>query len=225
MTKDKLLKLQCVSCGRETNHKKEWEKKIEWSNEDVGIWGNTIYQAFSCLGCEEITFRTVSTNSEDMVQVGEDQYELQEDINYYTKRNIRMIKEKIDVYNAPPKVRRIYRETIEAFNNEQLILCAIGIRAIIEAICLAENITVEGLGNKINALIKNGVITPKLGEGLQENRLLGNQSAHELETFGDMELLAAIQLIENVIDAHYSVIEKINLLKSRRLRQKRELNK
>lgn len=133
-----------------------------------------------------------------------------------------MIKEKIDIFNTPLKVRQIYQETVAAYNNEQLILCAIGIRSIIEAICLNEDITIKGLDNKIKELIKRGIVTLKLGQGLQENRLLGNQSAHELERFSDRELLAAIQLIENIIEGHYSTQEKIDLVSWRRRMRKQK---
>ncbi len=219
--KDNSLKIQCASCERETNHKQLWEKNIHEDFDEGNIWQDITYSAYSCRGCNTITFRIVSTNSEETetAENGEE-IALTEHINYYPKRSIRMIKERFDIYDAPPKVRRIYHETIEAYNNELPILCGVGIRAIIEAICLGEGITVHGLDNKINALIQKGVVTAKLGEGLHENRLLGNESAHELESFGDMQLSIAIRLIENVIENHYSTPSNIRLLKARKFNKR-----
>ena len=219
-----IIKIQCIVCGLDTNHKKWWSKKFNYSDEEAEIWATDKQEVYSCLGCDHITFRTVSVNSEDMNIVGENEkgepiIELAETITLYPKRDRRMIQKKSDIWNAPTKVRRIYQETIDAYNNGLLTLCGIGIRATIEAICLEEKIIVEGLNNKIDELIKKGIVTPKLGEGLQASRLLGNESAHELETFGDRELLASIQLIDNVIDGHYSTPDKIMSLKARKVKK------
>ena len=218
--KDNIIKIQCASCERETNHKKEWEKNVHEDYDEYDIWQDTTYTAYSCQGCNTITFRIVSINSEEVESEEDGDLIHTKHINYYPNRNTRMIKERMDVHDAPPKVRRIYHETIEAYNNELPILCAIGIRAIIESICLAENITVQGLDKKIDALIEKGIITPKLGEGLQENRLLGNESAHEHESFGDIQLTTAIRLIENVIEGHYSTSSKIEYLKARKFNKR-----
>lgn len=219
-----IIKIRCIVCGLDTNHKKLWSKDFNYHDEESEIWATDTQEVYSCLGCDHITFRTVSINSEDIDVVGENEkgepiYGLAKTITLYPKRDRRMIQKKYDIWNAPTKVRRIYQETIEAYNNGLLTLCGIGIRAIIEAICLEEKIIVEGLNNKIDELIKKGIVTPKLGEGLQESRLLGNESAHELETFGDRELLASIQLIENVIDGHYSSADKILSLKARKVKK------
>lgn len=219
---ESIIKIQCIVCGLDTNHKKLWSNDFNYHDEESEFWATDTQEVYSCLGCDHITFRTVSVNSEDIDIVGENEkgepiYEIAKTITLYPKRDRRMIQKKHDIWNAPTKVRRIYQETIEAYNNGLLTLCGIGIRAIIEAICLEEIILVEGLNNKIDELIKKGIVTPKLGDGLQESRLLGNESAHELETFGDRELLACIQLIENVIDGHYSTADKILSLKSRKV--------
>ena len=197
-----------------------WEKKVHEEYDEYDIWQDTTYAAFSCQGCNTITFRILSTNSEEIEPSDNGEMSLTEHVNYYPKRSMRMVKERIDIYDAPPKVRKIYHETIEAYNNELPILCGVGIRAIIEAICLEEGITIHGLDNKINALIQKGVVTAKLGEGLHENRLLGNESAHELESFGDQELMIAIRLIENVIESHYNTQSKIQFLKARKLNKR-----
>lgn len=218
--KDNFIKIQCVYCERETNHKKVWEKNIHEDFDEGDIWQDTTYSAYSCRGCNTITFRIVSANSEEIETAENGDMAFTEHTNYYPKRSNRMIKERIDIYDAPPKVRRIYHETIEAYNNELPILCGVGVRAIIEAICLEEGITVHGLDNKINALIQKGVVTAKLGEGLHENRLLGNESAHELESFGDMQLSIAIRLIENVLESHYSTPGNIRFLKARKFNKR-----
>lgn len=210
----KILKVQCTTCKIDTNHRIEWEQTFHDENDD--IWVDTTYQLLLCQGCDTATLKSRTICSEDMYQVGENEYDFEEKIIYYPKRSNRMISPILNSYHAPPKVRKIYLETVDAYNNEQQILCAIGIRAIIEAICLEENIVESDLKKQIEGLINNGIVTKKLGEGLQENRLLGNESAHELASFRDYELLAGINLMEAVIENHYAINEKIETLKSRK---------
>ena len=64
--KDNIIKIQCVSCERETNHRKVWEKKVHEEYDEYDIWQDTTYAAFSCQGCNTITFRILSTNSEEI---------------------------------------------------------------------------------------------------------------------------------------------------------------
>ena len=221
MKKEEIKKIQCITCGIETKHEKLWSKTYKWDSEEAGIHGIDVYEAYSCLGCENVTFCKISTNSENFEMIGKDKegkeiIEYSKSINYYPRRNKRMIKEKYEIWHAPARIRRIYHETIEAYNNELLTVCALGIRAVIEAICIEEGVKTEGLYNKIEELIKKGIITSKLGGGLQECRLLGNESAHQLQIFGDEELLAAINLIENVLESHYIMDNKIKDIKDRK---------
>lgn len=208
------VKIPCKTCSNWTNHKKEWSKEEKINIED-GFFSTT-YEVLSCLGCGTITFRTVAVDSDDWEEDDEGQTELVPTVSYYPKRDSRMIKILPEIWTVPTKVKKVYEETIESYNNGLPILCAIGIRATIEAICLNEGVEAETLDDKIRQLISRGIVGSKLGEGLQENRLLGNESAHNLESFGDRELLAGIKLIENVIESYYLAQRKIDILKKRK---------
>ena len=218
--KEEIVQAFCASCHQVTNHSVEWEKPMRKESDDGEMWESTTYQALMCRGCEKIVFKTIYMFSEELVPDGTGDYELVETIRFYPPANERMIKTIEGVRYAPPKVRRVYNETVEAYNNELRTLCAIGIRSIIEAICIEEGIIQHGLFDKIKELTSKKIVTPKLGAGLQESRLLGNDSAHQLDAFGDLELVTAIKLIENVIESHYAIEDRINSLKSRKPRTK-----
>ena len=213
------IKILCKRCGTETNHSLEWSKLSEWGNED--IQGNDEHQILSCNGCESITYRIISSNSEDMDWNENDQPEYTKTYTYYPNRDGDMIEPIYEVWKAPSRVREIYYETIVAYNNKQPILCSIGIRGIIEAVCLEENIQAKNLELKINALRDNKIITPNLCNGLHESRLMGNDGAHKLGTFSPKDLKTAIGLINNLIDGHYSLPSRIEELKKRALKIKK----
>jgi hypothetical protein len=126
------------------------------------------------------------------------------------------------MFNAPLVVKRIYRETIEAYNNELPTLCAAGIRSVIEAICKDKDIQGRDLKERIEKLKEEGVITSDFAEAIHENRLLGNDALHELKLFGDTELKTAIELIESFIDFLYEAKNKKEILKA--FRESKERN-
>ncbi len=219
--KTTIHKILCKECKNETNHTLEWEKSIGWEDKRSEIRGSVSYQVLSCNGCDAITFRTVSSNSEDVVmgekneKTGIYDAEYIETIKYYPERGHNIIEPIFDIWRTPNTVRRIYNETIQAFNNKQHVLCAIGIRGIIEAICIEEGINIKNLKSKIDELHNEGIITSTLCEGLHESRLMGNASAHKINLFGDNELRTVIGLINTLIESHYSMPDKVKKLKQR----------
>ncbi len=225
MAKDpNIVKIPCRGCGQPTNHSLEWEQIDPWSTED-GIRGKNTFSVLSCLGCNEITFKTTSENSEDLITFidndGKPCYEYDQKIKFFPDRGRHLIQPKNDNFHFPSKVRAIYLETIEAFNQKNRILCAMGVRAVIEAICQEEKIIGSNLQDKINQLKSEGVISSNyLSDGLHQARLLGNDSAHDLTTFSDYELKAAIGLVESLLENHYLLTEKIDILKKRRTQKK-----
>ncbi len=136
-------------------------------------------------------------------------------------------------------MRRIYRETIECFNNEIYTLCAAGLRSIVEGICkdqgikdgpitVTENdgssktVRKRNLHGKISGLCEKGILTKKNSDILHELRFLGNEAVHELSQPSPEELTLAIEIIEHIIDALYKIPEKARQLKHKKAsRQKK----
>src|SRR2546429_4332607 len=123
-TKDQRLKVYCSLCKRETNQVVLQSVDYDGSEVVVADYGGhplTIdwsdnYQIIKCQGCDSITFRQVSWFSEAQQQIGENEWDDGVSIWLYPKRSDkgRTIK---DYHNVPNILRRIYRETIECFNN------------------------------------------------------------------------------------------------------------
>ena len=211
--KKKIVKILCKTCKVDTNHTIEWSKIVSWGNENIR--GTDEPQILSCNGCDTITYRILSENSEDFHMIGDNEIEYDITYKYFPPRSYESIEPIFDIWKAPLKVRKIYQETIDAYNNKQPILCSIGIRGIIEAICLEENISKTNLKSKIDELKNKGIITQPLCDGLHESRLIGNDGAHKLEILSQDELKTAIGLINSLIDNHYSLPDKVKELQGR----------
>lgn len=200
-----MIKVECLCCGIETNHKVLVALKNFQDYERV--WLSSICQIIQCQGCENITFREESKFSEDDGP----------QIHLYPSREkdnrINLISN--DEKNIPEKVYYIYAETIKCYYNECNILCAAGLRAIIESIFAEKGIEVRdknGILNerpdvmcKINNLEKSKFITPIQAKSLHELRFLGNSAIHETIPPTQFILNKAIHIIESVLSHMYII--------------------
>lgn len=222
MKKIETEKILCPTCSVLTNHDIVWksgEKRIE--DEEMGMWDSTKFFSLQCRGCETVTLKKEYMFSEDLdMRLINGEYKVFPEVTLWPKTGWRLLKLK-NIRNAPPSVKRIYRETIEAYNSELPTLCSAGIRAIIEAVCKEEEIIKRDLKDKIDSLMEKGVVTQSLSEALHENRLLGNDALHESTLFGDTELKTAIELIETLIETVYETKKKTSLIKSMRESKKK----
>jgi hypothetical protein len=225
------MRVFCIQCKRETNHKVLYEFKRTYDNEVVWAFGT--WQIIECLGCEDVSFREVWENSEDIDPI---EGCLIENVKLYPRRS----KETLPIktyYNVPIKIKNIYNETIDAFNNEMLILCSGGLRATIEGICNNEIIldgqdefppkgistiqTKMNLPEKISKLSENGLLTKNHAAILHEHRFLGNEALHTLDQPSKAELKIAIEIIELTLDNIYELTEKASDLKYEKQKRKK----
>jgi len=115
-----------------------------------------------------------------------------------------------NIYVLPDKIRIVYIEAIEALKNNCYLLSGVGLRAIIEATCLNQNISGRNLEIKINNLVKNKLITEKDGNRLHSIRFLGNDSVHEMEVPKEEKLRVALDIVEQLIKNLYLIDIKAN---------------
>ncbi len=247
-TKDQRHKVFCAQCKRETNHvvlqsvDSDGAEVIgcyENDQPDIIDWSNN-YQIIQCQGCDAISFRHVSCFSEARQQIGPDKWDDGSTTWLYPKRSdkTRPIKE---YYNVPNTLRRLYRETLECFNNDALTLCAAGLRAIIEGICADQSIADgpvqitkpdgsteirrrDNLEGRIAGLGEKGILTQKYAAILHEHRFLGNEAVHELSQPTHNELNLAMEIVEHILDALYEMPDKAALLHRIRAKRRKKQN-
>lgn len=227
-------KVLCQSCDNITQHivltsiTENGEAEMSHYPDDMYYW-TVDYETIQCLGCENISFRSASSNSEDDDEYGRPVLT----ILIYPKRSKDSWKLK-NFLNVPFNLQRIHRETINCFNNDNLTLCAAGVRALVEGICKENEI--EGgnveylkkdgaietkfkkdLQGKINGLHEGGKLTKQNADILHEHRFLGNTVIHELSTPSKEDLGLALEIVESVFDTLYELPHKGLKLKSKRL--------
>jgi hypothetical protein len=232
---DKILQVICLTCKNTNRHKVltsvGTSGKESMGGDDWFYW-NSDFQILECQGCGNISFRSEHSNSEEYDEDGHSVNEL-----IYPKRTSDTWNTK-DFFNIPYNIRRIYRETIDCFNNKNLTLCGAGVRALVEGLCNENGVTqgeieitkrdgskqlkrVENLQGKINGLHEKGKLTKENAEILHEHRFLGNTAIHDLSAPTKEELSLALEIIEHVFDNLYEIPEKAMQLRHKRLRKQK----
>lgn len=199
----------CKECNRETSHK-IIVSYDESGYEDCG-GGNSVdwyngNQIIQCLGCETVSFRKVSTFSEDIEYDHDGPYQ-PETVKYYPARSQGL--SSIETYLLPPEVQGVYAETILAIENEQHILAGIGIRAIVETVCKNRNAGGRTLFDQIDALKDQSIVTPEGAEILHKLRVLGNQAAHEVKAHNSKQLALAMKVIKHMLEGTYIIPDQV----------------
>ena len=203
------VKALCASCKKATNHSilAKHDESGTAHEYDIGWW--TKHQIIQCLGCDDISFRKVFACTEDFdPQTGE----LEETISLYPDRTSgREPMRGCDEF--PHKVKRIYLETMKAFNAKIPLLAAIGLRALIEAICLSQETKSKNLAKGIDELSSMGFLSKKQTEFLHAHRFMGNEAAHEIVTPKPEHLVAALDIAETLLKTIYILPEIADKIK------------
>lgn len=223
------MKVLCKICNLQTNHTLITEHVVSDDDMETKWQEESKYQIVVCAGCDNPSFRLLYTDSSLMYTSPtiEDSYEE----TLYPDRSISFIKPK-QFKNATSNVKKIYDETILAYNNKQYILCSGGVRAIIEGICVDKKVTSglvevikddgtkttkksKSLEGKIEGLCEAGYLAKKNAKALHELRFIGNDALHALGTPTNKELNLAIEIVDNIIENIYEIeVKAKNLSKN-----------
>lgn len=200
------IEVECRECKRSTKHlilasaDISGSERLSWNYEMDWVVSNQIVQ---CQGCETVSFRRVSSDSESPpIQVGLDEYEEDELIEIFPNPNEGR-QTLSDSHILPSKVQRIYEETIRSLNGSQPVLCGIGIRALIETVAKEKQAPSRDLYGKINDLVSQGVLTQEGADILHKLRTLGNDAAHEVKPHSDQQLGLAMDVVEHLLQGVY----------------------
>ena len=201
MKKDEesVRKVYCRICRQVTNHNILNKTGRYEDDEESGIWVSNDYYTLQCKGCEIVCLLKEYTCSEDY---NPETGQLEIVATLYPDPFV--FRAALDQsYNLPNDIRKIYEETISAFNRKLPILTSIGIRATIEAICIDNKITKGTLEKKIDELVKLDLMTKKEANLLHLTRFMGNASAHNLKAPVIEELKAGLEIIESALRNGY----------------------
>ncbi|MFN0256627.1 DUF4145 domain-containing protein [Pedobacter ureilyticus] len=198
------MKEYCGHCNTNTNHIVVKSEK-KGSTPDANFDWSEEYAIIKCMGCDSLQFRTTYSDETMISWNHEEQEEFYYDIVKYFPKNIVGYKALENSYNIPDKIRVVYNESVEALKNDCYLLCAVGLRAVIEAICIDQGITGRNLEIKINNLVRSKLITEKDSGRLHSIRFLGNDSVHDMEVPKESKIRIALNIIEHLINNLYLI--------------------
>lgn len=117
-------------------------------------------------------------------------------------------------WKMPRMIRELYTEVRAAFCEKSSVLAGLGLRTLVEALCIERQIPGGNLMEKIKNLQTQGLISTAEYPIVDKLRQIGNVSAHEIKGM-DMDVLEhALQIINHVLRSIYilpALNNKINL--------------
>lgn len=204
----------CNDCRKNTNHSILFSKRINYSDDEVPKKKNAAgkeyddYMTIQCDGCNEISFllrrhRDYFANENNSINYFDDNFPSNE---FDSDVNLLDINEQEQL---PRILYDLYQEVESAFNQSSNILAGVGLRMLVEAMCLEQKINGKNLQEKIRNLHTSGLISQSEVPILDKLRLIGNFSAHEIKRFSIDKLEYALDIINHVLKSIY-ILPKIN---------------
>lgn len=193
------MKSFCTECHKETNFSILKEFVDRWNLEDAPVSGIDSFQVIQCLGCDNISFRRVSTCSE---YINPEDGSPEEEISLYP--GYKETRDPIDGFRLfPMQAKEVYVEVLDSINNKDFLLAAVGLRMLIESVCIDIAIKGRTLKEKIDSIAVSGYISTKQADFLHKHRFMGNMAAHEIKRPNEDHLIAALEIAETLLKAIY----------------------
>jgi hypothetical protein len=210
----KKKRIYCNCCKQDTNHDLKGEHTVKKSAVEWDFQEHSTFRLWICMGCEHGLLEEEYENSEMLDNEG-DYYS---DFYYFPERAQREIATK-PYTKLKPKLAALYTEAITCYNRKAPILCAAGLRALLEGICQDKRVKGKNLKAKIEGL---AVVLPNKNiiRNLHHFRFMGNEAVHELAAPRLPELALAISVIEDLLNFLYELDYKASQLREMRKRKK-----
>lgn len=205
------IKSFCHECGKATNQ--EVLSQVVRGNEskEEYQWGENHYFC-RCQGCDALSYAISRWTEDDW-----DPSTGESECSWETyPRGVAERRPMSEQHLLPGNVWRIYKEAVGAMNAQLPLLAGIGLRALIEAVCQAEGVTGGDLKERIDGLATKGVLSVAQADILHTHRFLGNVAAHEIVAAPPRELVAAMEIAENVLRTIYILPELSKQVKTGR---------
>lgn len=207
MSESRYIKCYCPVCKRTTQHTISGKESNNYSEPDEGFFETDTYYVVKCCGCETVTFLLEKEGTE-YEQTDEDgNYEMVPEVRTYPFNENEV--EYIDGHwSLPSEIYSAYHESVKAINADCQLLAALGLRTVVEAICINKGIKTGKLEHKIEKLQTEGYITKVNKERLDEARFMGNKSAHEFRVPSREKLLLVLDVVNTMLHDLYILDSK-----------------
>jgi hypothetical protein len=204
----KRTRIYCNWCKRETNHELKGEHRVVYDPEALGE--TFIYRLWICMGCEHALLQEEYYNNISTEEFPEFEYFPERSENALVPKPYSKLK---------PALAAIYQEAVTCYNGKALILCAAGLRALLEGICQDKRIKGKNLKTKIEGLQAH-LPNKNIIRNLHHFRFMGNDAVHELAAPKATEVALAIGVIEDLMNFFYELDYKAAQLREMRRNKK-----
>lgn len=209
--------LQCNDCRRQTIHTLEAQCKGEWhqGQERNQVSGTTYFSLYRCGACDEVCFEKKAYFSE--------QYDHDEDGNIYLVPDETQYPSPssadfaFDTDYIPTELNELIDEMLYALAGSKLKLATVALRMVVEFVVNDTKCAGRNLEKKIDDLQAKGHVDEMQVTLLHKIRKKGNAGAHERIAMTNNEMVAAIGIINLLLEKlyngparHADVIKKAN---------------
>jgi Domain of unknown function (DUF4145) len=211
----KRARLYCNSCEAETWHDVKVRREQERVDTLFGYPQRVEADILACRGCDQYSFRLVTHPFEFQNKEDKPIEEVLPERGY--KRRKRKY-----FSTMPRAIRELYNETVSAHDNKLVLLSAVGLRALLEAIVI-DKVDKSKYGNnlesKINALAH--LFPPDVVQTLHEFRVAGNAAVHDQQPPDHLDTHRALYVIESIMEYFYGAEDSARTFRTLKTKPKR----
>lgn len=193
--KSSIERIHCNTCGGKRDHlvvATREQRHSETFNQQFDVDWVIVYDMLECAGCKEICVRKKVWCSEDAPYDGPE-------ITYYPPRIERRLPEWKDA--LPTEMAALVVEVYAALQADSRSLAAMGARALIDMVIVKEVGDAGSFPQKLSALQEAGFLSTRNREVLEAVLDLGSAAAHRGYRPERDHLEAAIDIVENLLQA------------------------
>ena len=145
------IRVPCLTCKQKTWHEVSHDIPAGEHDPDSGWYTIVQHQIIKCCGCDNYSFRQTYEDA----AWGPDEPP-NETLWPPRSRKRQSLK---NAHQLPRKVLQIYREANRALESDQPVLAAVGVRALVEAVCRQKRSVGRNLKLQIDHLVVRGLLT------------------------------------------------------------------
>lgn len=198
---DKTTRIFCNTCKTPTRHNLIDLHKYHSGDSEIGcieVWGT--YFLWACAGCD-----TCVMEDRYATEYGPDEEE-----SIFHPRREHSTRPRKHFTKLPRRLDALYNEVVSALNEDLPVLCASGLRSLLEGLCAEQGIQGSNLQAKIDGMTSH--LPENIVKNLHAFRFMGNRAVHELEHPAQFELSVALDVIEDLLNFLYTLDYKASML-------------
>jgi hypothetical protein len=176
-------------------------KNLVPSTTDEGFVQDEFF-VVECQGCNEISFLHIERQYTKRWKLNSVFHHNYPEMDFGSLQDYDFLSDE-EIQELPKTIARLYSEITDAFECDSSILSGIGLRTLVEAICLDQKINGGNLEKKIKGLHDKGLISGSELPILDKLRLIGNVSAHDIKSLSMRKLNYALSIVNHVIKSIY----------------------